>query len=165
VEAGDAWLEQVLDDDGFCLPGETEICGCPGGASGVRRCDDAGAAFGPCDACASVVTCGGRRCEIVRVEPLALSLSPCCPEGRPDRCGVDVSHFVKLHGYAADCLELDAPGTPDPSCPSVEVPVPGKGSATLPGCRASSGACGYDVDLPGVIDLGCTEKPVRSEAS
>jgi len=160
----DDWIEQALDDNGYCLAGESEICGCPGGASGVRRCNESGSAFGPCDACESVVRCGTERCEIVRVDALALSVAPCCPVGRKNRCGVDVSHFVKLHGYAAGCLELDAPGSPDPSCPSMSLPMPGKGEVTLQGCRTPSGACGYDVDIPGSINLGCTPKPTRAAA-
>jgi hypothetical protein len=162
AQRDDDWIEKDLDQNGYCLAGETEICGCPGGASGVRRCNAEGTAFGPCDACESVVTCGTQRCEVVRVEPLALSVAPCCPTGRPDRCGVDVSHFVKLHGYTASCLELDAPGTRDPSCPSQSVPMPGRGEVTLSGCRTPAGVCGFDVDIPGVIDLGCTPKPARA---
>ncbi|HMJ16545.1 MAG TPA: hypothetical protein VK524_34260, partial [Polyangiaceae bacterium] len=82
----------------------------------------------------------------------------CTPE---QRCGIDVSFFAQNHGYTAGCLELDAPGKPDRACPSTEVALPFGDAQTvvLAGCRTRSNACGYDVNLPGVINLGCTAKP------
>jgi hypothetical protein len=52
---------------------------------------------------------------------------------------------------------FDAPGTPDATCPSAEVPIPERGSTLFAGCRTPSGRCGYDVDIPGLIDLGCVD--------
>jgi hypothetical protein len=98
----------------------------------------------------------------MRLDALALSLSPCCPRHRADRCGVDVSHFAALHDYDVGCLELDAPGVTDPQCPSVTVMTPAADTVTLSGCRVPSGQCGYDVRIPDLIDLGCTPPPQRT---
>jgi hypothetical protein len=70
---------------------------------------------------------------------------------------VDATFVAKNYGLSLGCLELDAPGTPDLACPSVDVPVPERGTATLPGCRTPGGRCGYRVDVPDVINLGCVE--------
>jgi hypothetical protein len=149
---------QPLTVEPICEPGELETCVCADGSSGARRCNAGGAAFSACDACPDGgASCGARSCSPVRVGPIGLTLPPCCPRERPDRCGIEVSFVARNYGLTVSCLEFDAPGERDPSCPSTEVPFPEHGLLRIPGCRTPSGSCGYDVDVPGVIDLGCVD--------
>jgi hypothetical protein len=140
-----------------CDPGETETCVCADESTGSRRCNSTGNAFSPCDACPRPQKCGRRTCEAVRVDFVALTLPGCCPERSADQCGVDATFVAKNYGLSLGCLQFDAPGTPDASCPSVDVPIPERGNTTLHGCRARSGRCGYEVDVPNVLNLGCVE--------
>ena len=80
-----------------------------------------------------------------------------------NRGGANVSYFAQNHGLAASCLELDAPGEPDASCPSTSIALPfGSGKTIkLEGCRTRSARCGYDVNLPGIVNLGCTPAPAK----
>jgi hypothetical protein len=96
-----------------------------------------------------------------RIELLSLSLPACCPRRRDDRCGIDVGYVAKSWGYDASCLELDAPGTLDPSCPAVSVPLADGTLGELKGCRTPANRCGYDVRIAGAPELGCTERPAR----
>jgi len=161
-ERGDGPHVTAVGHSASCEPGDSEICGCPGAISGVRRCNEAGTALGACDACANQLTCGDRRCESIRVQLLEATLAPCCP--RAGHCGVDVSYFAQNHDLAMGCLELEAPGTTDPGCPSVSIALPVGDAKTivLAGCRTRSGTCGYDVNLPGIVNLGCTEPPKKA---
>jgi hypothetical protein len=140
-----------------CDPGETETCVCADESTGSRRCNASGTAFSPCDACPKPQRCGAQTCEAIRIDLVALTLPGCCPESAADQCGVDATFVAKNYGLSLRCLQFDAPGTPDASCPSVDVPIPERGTTTLHGCRARSGRCGYEVDVPGVINLGCVE--------
>jgi hypothetical protein len=143
--------------DPLCDPGETETCVCPDESTGSRRCDSRGTAFGPCDACPEPQTCGAQTCEGFRIGLAAITLPGCCPTTSSDRCGIDTRFVAKNYGLSLGCLEFDAPGVRDSACPSAEVPIPERGSATLTGCRTRNGRCGYEVDIPDVIDLGCVE--------
>jgi hypothetical protein len=95
----------------------------------------------------------------MRSDVIGASVPGCC--AKSGRCGIDVSFFARNHGYAAGCLELDAPGKADPACPSSEIALPfGDGKTiTLQGCRTRDNACGYDVNLPAIVNLGCTAPP------
>jgi hypothetical protein len=95
----------------------------------------------------------------MRSDAIGASVPGCCT--KRGHCGIDVSFFAKNHGYAAGCLELDAPGRTDPACPSTEIALPfGDGKTiTLQGCRTRENACGYDVNLPAIVNLGCTASP------
>ena len=95
------------------------------------------------------------------IDLLSLSLPACCPKGRPDRCGIDVGYVARSWGYDATCLELNAPGKLDPSCPALSVPLPDGRLAELKGCRTPALRCGYDVRVEGAAELGCTEPPAR----
>ena len=94
-----------------------------------------------------------------RIELLSLSLPACCAGA--NRCGIDVGYVAKSWGYDATCLELDAPGKLDPSCPAVSVPLPDGKLAELKGCRTPASRCGFDVRIEGGAELGCTEPPAR----
>jgi hypothetical protein len=142
----------------ICEPGELETCVCSDASTGARRCNAGGTDFGPCDACPDgSSTCGARRCSPIRLAPIGLTLPACCPGERADRCGIDVGFVANNHGLSLSCLELEAPGQLDASCPSVEVPHPEGGLLTFAGCRTPRGRCGYDVDVPDVIHLGCVD--------
>jgi hypothetical protein len=95
----------------------------------------------------------------MRSDVIGASVPGCCT--KEGRCGIDVSFFASNHGYAAGCFELDAPGKPDRTCPSVDIALPlGDGKTiTLEGCRTRTKACGYDVNLPAIVNLGCTAPP------
>jgi hypothetical protein len=140
-----------------CDPGETETCVCADESTGSRRCNASGNAFSPCDACPKPQLCGQLSCEAFRIDLIALTLPGCCPTGSASQCGVDATFVAKNYGLSLGCLEFDAPGTPDAACPSVDVPLPERGTTTLAGCRTPAGRCGYEVDVPDVIDLGCVE--------
>ena len=149
--------QHALVQEPLCDPGETETCVCEDESTGSRRCNARGTAFSPCDACPKPRTCGTRTCDAYRIGLVALTLPACCPAEAPDHCGVDATFVAKSYGISVGCLQFEAPGTLDTACPSVDVPVPERGNTTLPGCRTPSGGCGYLVDLPDVINLGCVE--------
>ena len=141
----------------LCEPHDTETCVCPDESTGSRRCNASGSAFSACDACPHPQKCGRKVCEAVRIDIVALTLPGCCPASSAEHCGVDATFVAKNYGLSLGCLEFDAPGAPDASCPSVDVPIPERGNTTLPGCRTRSGRCGYEIDVPDVINLGCVE--------
>lgn len=72
----------------------------------------------------------------------------CCTED--DLCGLDFS----AAGLAA-CLERDAPGREDSSCPSTSI----LGFINFPGCCAKGGTCGTLVQS--VLPLGCVPGDVQ----
>lgn len=125
----------------------------------MRRCRADSTGYGPCDACADDAVCNEEKCTGMRSDAIGASVPGCC--AKSGRCGIDVSFFASNHGYAAGCLELDAPGRADPACPSSEIALPfGDGKTiTLQGCRTRDNACGYDVNLPAIVNLGCTASP------
>jgi len=149
--------EHTALQDPLCDPGETETCVCDDESTGSRRCNPRGTAFSPCDACPKPRTCGAKTCESFRIDVIALTLPGCCPSVSSDHCGVDATFVAKNYGLSIGCLEFDAPGTPDSACPSVDIPIPERGNTTLAGCRTPNGRCGYTVDVPDVINLGCVE--------
>jgi hypothetical protein len=147
--------EPLAAEAPICDPGEIETCVCADASTGGRRCNPNGTAFSPCDACPEGSSCGSRTCGAVRIAAINLTLPACCPERRPDACGIDVSFVAKNYGLSIGCLEFDAPGSPDSSCPSTELVVPQTGLVKFTGCHTPGGDCGYDVHVPDVIDLGC----------
>jgi hypothetical protein len=74
-------------------------------------------------------------------------VTPCCT--RENKCGLDVG---AIFGGGDTCLEQDAPGTPNSSCPSFTF----MGANTPDGCSQADGTCGVNDTFLG---LGCTENP------
>ena len=154
--AAAARRDPVVVERLICEPRGIEACVCKDNTTGGRRCNAAGTGFGSCDACPEEgSSCGARSCGPVRIALIGMSLPACCPPRTPDECGIDVGFVARNHGLTLGCLERDAPGQPDETCPSAEVPVPEHGLLTFAGCRTPEGRCGYDVDVPDEINLGC----------
>ncbi len=96
------------------------------------------------------VRCGAAMCTSHGIGKIVFG--PCCPAAAPGRCGVDVSAGAAIAGLSAGCMELEAPGRLDVSCPALPVAA----GAGFPGCRKHSGRCGVLLSL-GNVDLGCVE--------
>jgi hypothetical protein len=71
----------------------------------------------------------------------------CCTED--DYCGIDTSAL----GLAA-CIERDAPGELDPSCPSASI----FGFVNIPGCCGRGGKCGHMIMQ--LFPVGCLPSDV-----
>jgi hypothetical protein len=103
------------------------------------------------------VMCGELSCE-GRVLAGAVAFTACCTAagtgvqgdpleiaGRgPGLCGINLSASM---GGASACVQVDQPGTLDPSCPTVT----GAGG-TMPGCCTDEGYCGA---MESFLALGC----------
>jgi len=116
------------------------------GSTDAASAGAGGQAPGTCDA----LTCGAWTIE-------ALHFTPCCSAEDPATCGVDASEWAAMYqGLRAACLQLEAPGAPDPACPTPPFVIP-HGETTLPGCCLPTGRCGAIVDLTtfGGPFLGC----------
>lgn len=100
------------------------------------------------------VSCGGLSCSSAQLGSLALP-GCCTPNGG---CGIDVSRYTT--GLAAQlttqCIELNAPGRPEPSC-SLSQTAGSAVLAQLPGCCTPAGTCGVSVNMPPFPSLGCVD--------
>jgi hypothetical protein len=99
------------------------------------------------DAGGSVFMCGSARCTNHPTVVLGVPLNgyACCYSAERSACGV-----VEID----NCIELDQPGHPDPTCQSVTSPQLGN----LPGCCSpgSPGTCG---SFESNIGIGCIKIP------
>jgi hypothetical protein len=111
--------------------------GATGGTGGTGG--SAGKAGGAPDAGGMTITCGTKMCGPIELPMFGLA-PPCCPAGEMNGCGVSLMGFL--------CVST-TPGTPDPNCPAVTLPIPGAPPA--PGCCSAAGVCGAELGAP----LGC----------
>jgi len=91
----------------------------------------------------------GSTCDVATCPTSSFGLSSCCTD--TGCCGYDATAL----SAAAGCLEADAPGSADSSCPSAMVTVMGF-TVDLPGCCRGDGTCGVMDSFAG---LGCTLNP------
>jgi hypothetical protein len=84
--------------------------------------------------------CGTKTCTEIDIG-FGTPLPPCCPPGETNACGVSL--------MGAICLTT-TPGTSDPRCPEVTIPM---APAPAPGCCTVLGTCGADLGDP----LGCND--------
>jgi hypothetical protein len=91
------------------------------------------------------VTCGGQTCT---VNSTLLSIAPttkaCCTTD--DKCGQPTT--------SGECLLKNAPGTPDTSCPTINVMAAGM-SFPQAGCCTPQGRCGGDY---AIVEYGCVAR-------
>jgi hypothetical protein len=85
------------------------------------------------------VVCGTKTCEGFDLGGMALA--PCCPPGEMNACGLSIGGVI--------CF-TSTPGTPDPTCPDVTIPM---APTPAPGCCTATGVCGADIGAP----LGCND--------
>ncbi|MCC6216685.1 MAG: hypothetical protein IT376_17625 [Polyangiaceae bacterium] len=142
----------------FCLcngapPGIcANICGGTGGTAGAgggggwAGTGGGGGWAGTGGGCAADACCGTHSCSSLDLAGF-ITLAACCPPSAPDRCGLDTGAIAGLFPVAPGCLERDAPGYPDASCPALNVQ-----GFNFPGCCRPDGWCGNDASL---ADLGC----------
>ena len=124
-------------------PGNTAGSGASGsgaggsglGTGGAGGKGSAGSASAACDSCQAGGISG------------IITLPPCCAKNAAgaDVCGLDVSQVLK----SASCLERNAPGTADTTCP-ISTQMMG---ITLQGCCRPDGTCG---SMDTFLGLGCT---------
>lgn len=89
-------------------------------------------------------SCVATACDAAPMLPIpGIMIGTCCTTD--DKCGFDVSQL----GMGEACLEQDAPGDLDPSCP----PVSFMGIVDMAGCCRPDGTCGSQDTFLG---LGCT---------
>jgi hypothetical protein len=153
--------------DAQCGAGERCVCNaCI--ANGCRSNDDCGGGeFCPIDmpeilscsrrTCTLLpenLTCGASACSAKAVTVLqgslaveSMGLPPCCPEGAPGTCGLDVSSLAK--SIAVSCQAPSAGAVSDATCPAVAGAF-----GEFSGCRRADRRCGFDSDAAG-IGLGC----------
>jgi hypothetical protein len=81
-------------------------------------------------------------------------VSPCCPGGTQDQCGLDLSRVAEFMPLRAECVGIDQPGNLDSSCPDVLFDDPTE-RRELPGCCTASGRGGGMADLSLLADFGC----------
>lgn len=113
--------------------------GTTGGAGGAKAGTGGGGGAAP-------VTCGGTMCTVNPVLKMINSAATaCCTSGM--KCG--------QYNTGMKCLEQNAKGTPDTSCPSVMVSVLGM-NYTQAGCCTAAGMCGADYTMVG---WGCVARP------
>lgn len=89
-------------------------------------------------------------CDVMQCEGGSGTLGeapPCCTAD--DHCGLDTT---SLGGNA--CIERDAPGPADSSCPSATV----FGFIEVPGCCARGGKCGHTITMS--LPLGCVPSDI-----
>jgi hypothetical protein len=85
-----------------------------------------------------VVVCGGVECP-----------PPSVPIGQVDSCCVGDKCGITSSFLGSQCIELNQPGQPDPSCPPQSIQ-----GFTLPGCCKPNGMCGV---MDSFIGLGCVD--------
>jgi hypothetical protein len=105
-----------------------------GGTAGTGGTTDSGVDAGPV-----TMRCGTMTCTEIDIG-LGAPLPPCCPTGEMNACGVRFGTF---------CFTT-TPGTADPRCPEVAVPM---APMPAPGCCTVTGVCGADLGAP----LGCND--------
>lgn len=94
---------------------------------------------------AKPVVCGGQMCTVnATLKMINAAASACCASGM--KCG--------QRNTSGKCLEGNAKGTPDKSCPAVPVMVLGM-SLMQPGCCTPAGLCGADY---GMVGWGCVAR-------
>ncbi len=98
------------------------------------------------------VVCGTEGCNSYNI--YGFVIPACCPDGIPDKCGVDVTQAEQFIGITG-CVEENAPGDVDSSCPAYS-PFTG---FTFPGCCLPTGVCGNVVDTAGFggPNMGCVD--------
>jgi len=126
-------------------------------SSSASSSSTASSSSGGVDASTSLA-CGTATCASNDVDGF-VTLQPCCPSDT-NSCGYDLTPLAALLPFAAGCMELMRPGTPDTSCPSKTISVMNT-MVTLPGCCATNtGICGATTDFtsfaPG-LDFGCAD--------
>ena len=103
------------------------------------------------------MACGTTTCE--PVVTATMTLSPCCPDGTTNRCGLDVTEAAASLGLSAGCIEIGQSGNADATCPALPTPVAASSAPDeFAGC-CRAGTCGARVDLRDAIgvDFGCVD--------
>jgi hypothetical protein len=81
----------------------------------------------------AALTCGGAPCTVnMTLKGLNAAAMACCTVGM--KCG--------QYNTSMKCLEQNAPGPMDPTCPTINVTVPGMGSFPQLGCCTPAKTCG-----------------------
>ena len=127
------------------------ICGGQGGSSGSGQGGSSGSGQGGSGQGGSSgggdIQCGNNDCFDTNIIGVGM-LSACCAAGGA-RCGLDADPLFA----GAGCIELDAPGNIDQSCPTLNV---GMGIPPQPGCCLPGGTCGYYVNAI-TANFGCQD--------
>lgn len=127
--------------------------GTGGGGTGGGGTAGGGTGGGGTGGSGGGVECGTENCPSYNIQGF-VDIPACCPDGIENQCGVDVSQAEQFIGITG-CMQTDAPGDPDTSCPEFE---PFTGFA-FPGCCLPSGMCGNVVDTTGFggPNMGCVD--------
>lgn len=102
-----------------------------GGSTGGAGNVGGGGGSGP-------VVCGGVTCD-----------PPSLPIGQADSCCVGDKCGITSSMIGGQCVELNQPGTPDPTCPEQSIQ-----GFNLPGCCKDTGFCGV---MDTFLGLGCVD--------
>ena len=129
---------------GTGIAGTTGGAGTTGSAGGKGSAGTTGGAGGKGSAGSASAACDS--CQAGGISGI-ITLPPCCAKNAAgaDVCGLDVSQVLK----SASCLERNAPGTADTTCP-ISTQMMG---ITLQGCCRPDGTCG---SMDTFLGLGCT---------
>jgi hypothetical protein len=112
------------------------------GGSGGAKAGSGGSAGG-----GMTVTCGTATCTVnTTLKQLAPTTMACCT-ATTMKCGQTNTQ--------GKCLEKMAPGTPDSTCPTIQVAIPGMGMFPQAGCCTPAKKCGGNFNA---VDWGCVAR-------
>jgi hypothetical protein len=95
----------------------------------------------------AAVMCGGVACTVnSQLKMLNPAAAACCT-ATTMKCG--------QYNSSMKCLEKNAPGTPDPSCPTINVTIPNLGMFPQMGCCTANKKCG---GLYSAVEYGCVAR-------